>query len=193
MGDKLKEKVRLWTGINSIKCRIWDVNGGDMGYDPVCVLWKPTFRRNVSPPSSGLKKYTRETKNVAQLLTDSLFATVEHFFWIPYIYYTLNMKATRSSEMSVLQYPYFLTSHKTTFLNRMQVKKFTYKFTFVGAFHGILPHVVNIDDRSATVLLCKCSLLCNSIPIATHTRNSTVPSLLWYGLVKQHATENGVF
>jgi hypothetical protein len=53
----------------------------------------------------------------------------------------------------------------------------------VGAFHGILPHVANIDNRSAMVLICKCSLLCNNIPIATHTRNSTAPSLLWYGLV----------
>jgi hypothetical protein len=49
---------------------------------------------------------------------------------------------------------------------------------------GILPHVANSDNRSATVLVCKCSLLCNKIPIATHTRNSTAPSLLWYGLVK---------
>jgi hypothetical protein len=56
-------------------------------------------------------------------------------------------------------------------------------FTRVGASHGILPHVANIDNRSATVLICKCSLLCNNIPIATHTRNSTAPSLLWYGLV----------
>jgi hypothetical protein len=53
----------------------------------------------------------------------------------------------------------------------------------VGASHGILPHVANIDNRSATVLVCKCSLLCNNIPIATHTRNSTAPSLLWCGLV----------
>jgi hypothetical protein len=45
------------------------------------------------------------------------------------------------------------------------------------------PHVANIDNLSATVLIFKCSLLCNNIPIATHTRNSTAPSLLWYGLV----------
>jgi hypothetical protein len=53
----------------------------------------------------------------------------------------------------------------------------------VGACHEILPHVVNIDNRSATILICKCSLLCNNIPIATHKRNSTAPSLLWYGLI----------
>jgi hypothetical protein len=53
----------------------------------------------------------------------------------------------------------------------------------MGASHGILPHVANIDNRSATVLICKCSLLCNNIAIATHTGNSTAPSLLWYGLV----------
>jgi hypothetical protein len=55
--------------------------------------------------------------------------------------------------------------------------------TLVGAFHGILPQVANIDNRSATVLICKCPLLCNNIPIATHTRNSTALSLLWYGSV----------
>jgi hypothetical protein len=59
-----------------------------------------------------------------------------------------------------------------------------YPFGNVEAFHGILPHVANIDNRSATVLIYKCSLLCNNISIATHTRNSTAPSLLWYGLVK---------
>jgi hypothetical protein len=53
----------------------------------------------------------------------------------------------------------------------------------VGAFHGILPHVTNIDNRPSTTLIRKCSLLYNNIPIATHTRNSTAPSLLWYGLV----------
>jgi hypothetical protein len=54
-----------------------------------------------------------------------------------------------------------------------------------GASHRILPHVENIDNRSTTVLICKCSLLCNNIPIATLTRNSTAPSLLWYGLVNR--------
>jgi hypothetical protein len=39
----------------------------------------------------------------------------------------------------------------------------------VGASNGILPHIANIDNRSATVLICKCSLLCNNIPIATNT------------------------
>jgi hypothetical protein len=53
----------------------------------------------------------------------------------------------------------------------------------VGASHGILPHVAKICNRFATVLICKCSFLCNNIPIAMHTRNSTAPSLLWYGLV----------
>jgi hypothetical protein len=53
----------------------------------------------------------------------------------------------------------------------------------VGAFLGILPHVTNIDNRSAKELICKWSLLCKNIFIATHTRNSTAPSLLWYGLV----------
>jgi hypothetical protein len=43
---------------------------------------------------------------------------------------------------------------------------------------GVLPLVANIDNRSATVLICKCSLLSNNIPIGTHTRNSTAPSLL---------------
>jgi hypothetical protein len=56
-------------------------------------------------------------------------------------------------------------------------------YVTVGAFHGILPHVANVDNQSATVLIYECSLLCNNIPIATHTRNSTAPSLLWYGLV----------
>jgi hypothetical protein len=53
----------------------------------------------------------------------------------------------------------------------------------VGTSHGILPHVANNDNRSARVLICKCSLLCHNIPTATHTRNSTAPSLLCYGLV----------
>jgi hypothetical protein len=51
------------------------------------------------------------------------------------------------------------------------------------------PAVPNINKRSATVLICKGSLLCNNITIATHTCNSTAPSLL----SKQRATENGVF
>jgi hypothetical protein len=49
----------------------------------------------------------------------------------------------------------------------------------VGAFHGILPHTANIDNRSATVLICKCPLLCNSIPIATTERYCCVYALLW--------------
>jgi hypothetical protein len=53
----------------------------------------------------------------------------------------------------------------------------------VGAFHGILPQVANIDDRFATVLICRCSLLCNNISIATHTHDSTAPSLLWYDFI----------
>jgi hypothetical protein len=61
----------------------------------------------------------------------------------------------------------------------------------VGPFHGILPHVANIDNRSATVLICKCSLLRNNIPIATHTRNSTAPSLLRYSLVNNASTTPG--
>jgi hypothetical protein len=48
----------------------------------------------------------------------------------------------------------------------------------VGTFHGILPQVANIDNRTATVLICKCLLLCNNIPIATHTCNSTAPFFL---------------
>jgi hypothetical protein len=65
---------------------------------------------------------------------------------------------------------------------------FTLRFCFatvrdVGSSHRILPHVANIDNRPATVLIYKCSLLYNNIRIATHTRNSTTPSLLWYGLV----------
>jgi hypothetical protein len=32
---------------------------------------------------------------------------------------------------------------------------------FVGAFHGNLPHVVNIDNRPATALFRKSLLLCN--------------------------------
>jgi hypothetical protein len=34
----------------------------------------------------------------------------------------------------------------------------------VGASHGIVPHVVNIDNRSATVLICKRPLLCKTFP-----------------------------
>jgi hypothetical protein len=37
-------------------------------------------------------------------------------------------------------------------------------FQLVGASHGILPHVANIDNRSAAVLLCKSSLLCTTFP-----------------------------
>jgi hypothetical protein len=37
---------------------------------------------------------------------------------------------------------------------------------FVGAFHGIPPHVANIDNRFTTILICKFPLLCNNIPIA---------------------------
>jgi hypothetical protein len=71
-------------------------------------------------------------------------------------------------------------------------KRISHKsFYIVGASHGILPHVANIDNRSATVLICKCSLLCNNILIATHTRNSTAPSLLWYGLVNSAQQRTG--
>jgi hypothetical protein len=54
------------------------------------------------------------------------------------------------------------------------------RVTSVRAFYGILPHAANIDNRSATVLFCKCPLLCNNIPTETHTRNSTAPSFLLY-------------
>jgi hypothetical protein len=36
-------------------------------------------------------------------------------------------------------------------------------------------------------------LLCNNIPIATHTRNSTVPSLLWYSLVNSEQFQKTTF
>jgi hypothetical protein len=64
---------------------------------------------------------------------------------------------------------------------------------FCGTSHGILSHVANIDNRSATGLIYKCSLLCNNIPIATHTRNSTVPSLLWYDLVNSAQQRTAFF
>jgi hypothetical protein len=40
------------------------------------------------------------------------------------------------------------------------------------------PTCCELDNRSATLLICKCSLLCNNIPIATRTRYSTAPSAL---------------
>jgi hypothetical protein len=50
----------------------------------------------------------------------------------------------------------------------------------------------NMDNQSATVLIFKCSLLCNNIPIATHKQQyrSIVATIR---LSKQRATENGVF
>jgi hypothetical protein len=58
---------------------------------------------------------------------------------------------------------------------------------FFSIFSSGMVHLkvttVSFKGCDATVLICMCSLLCNNIPIAAHTRNSTVPSLLWYGLV----------
>jgi hypothetical protein len=44
----------------------------------------------------------------------------------------------------------------------------------VGAFRGTLPHIASIDNRSATVLTCKCSFLCYTVNSRQNPQGSRV-------------------
>jgi hypothetical protein len=57
------------------------------------------------------------------------------------------------------------------------------------SYSRILPQVVNIDNRSATVLIYTCSLLCNNNAYAQQYRSDVA----MIRLTKQRTTQNGVF
>jgi hypothetical protein len=104
MGAK-RNAYRIFVAV----CKIWGFHGGDyeecrfLGCGAVYILCEPTFRRNISPPSSGYKNL--RTRNQRELVaTDSS---------------TLKMEAKRSSETSVHTNLHGTTSQKTA-LFRLQ-------------------------------------------------------------------------
>jgi hypothetical protein len=59
----------------------------------------------------------------------------------------------------------------------------------MGAFHGILPHVANIDNQSATVFVAM-QQHSHSNAYVQHTYRFIIAMIR---LSKEHVTENGVF
>jgi hypothetical protein len=85
---------------------IWGFHGGDyeecrlLGCGAVQILYKPTFRRKVPPPSPGQKKKEKKSASEEPAWADGY----SHFTLVPrsrIFSSTLKMEAIRSSETSV--------------------------------------------------------------------------------------------